>query len=383
MKLRKLIALISVFSMLFATILPTYAIEDDSLSFDADIENQMCRILSSVVQEKEYYGLENVDYKEVEIGKKILTYQLINGELCTKDLYFVPIIDKGKIVSLFYVFKNDRGEICVQLSNDLVGMLNKYAADKAFAIIYDDFGVYLYTETELRLLGKSELNTQEDTLSVAKTDNSLQLVINISETEFEQINCQNVVLNYTLNIEEYTSDLTVPYADNWVSSYLPVEIIQQPSGTSICWAIAITSIANYIYDGDWTYSQIVQLFTMGVDVGQTISQVISNFNAHFEADYTYKVATTLDPQFVLEQLMDRYPLYGAFMSTSGNGHAVVIRGVSTLANSFSVMNPTPTTSGYTTGTISSSGAWSFVSAYSGSAYSLFAYGYYYGNGLTP
>lgn len=101
-----------------------------------------------------------------------------------------------------------------------------------------------------------------------------------------------------------------------------------------------------------------------------------NFNEWFNADYGYSYAANISKSFILNQLVAGYPLFGGFCRGNDNYHAVVIRGINTAANTFSVMNPSPTTTGYTAGTISSSGELSFISANSGYTYSLYNAGHY-------
>lgn len=102
--------------------------------------------------------------------------------------------------------------------------------------------------------------------------------------------------------------------------------------------------------------------------------VFYHFNDVFHTTWLYEYTTTIAPSTALTYLAAGYPLYGDFTRTGG-AHAVVIRGVNTSTKTFSVMNPTPTTSNYTAGTISSSNVWTFISGYSGSLYTLRSYGF--------
>ena len=150
--------------------------------------------------------------------------------------------------------------------------------------------------------------------------------------------------------------------------------MQQPAGTHICWAISLTSILNYMNNTTWNYSVIHQLFNGGVDAPLSTINLVSLLNVHFDAYWGYSHTATLSPSRILSFLRADSPLYGSFETATG-GHAVVIRGVSTTLRAFSVMNPTPTTTRYTTGTFSSNDTLSFISLYNGNTYTLQAYAY--------
>lgn len=400
---RKIMAFILGLCLILSNVFPAYALSEGANSGDAydviDAKNKMLRILTSVAYEKEEYGLDDVDLSNIEIGDEIPTYRVEGDILVDSDIHIIPVISNNKLVSCFYIAEDINGELCVSLSKELVDVINSNVSIQEFSIIYDDIGAYIYTEGEVTLLGEAEcsvdieyeveMNEQGDFIEESyvlddirteyKSSNEVKNVVAaLAEGELESIQSGIITVTDTLNLEEYLKDQPSVYAVSG-SKYLNVDKIQQPVGTNICWAITLTSIVNHILKGSMTYNQMVTMVTGGVDKGLSPGSAINALNLYFNASYYYEpVASTITASFVLEQLMDGdgYPLYGSFLSNN-YGHAVVIRGVNTIAKSFSVMNPTPTTNNYTAGTISSSNVWTFISGYGGGTYTLRGYGYHF------
>lgn len=393
MKKFRLLGLIFTLCMCFAIAMPAMA-ADDVLSFD--VQNKMLRILSSVEEEKEYYNLENIDFSAIQIGREIPVYNVDDDDLIYSDLHFFPIINNNRLVSFFYVVNDNNEEAYVQLSNDLVIPISQYVVgNQPFAIIYDDDGAYVYVDNEIYLLGEAEQHylTEEEIVlynnlfgecpyevesSVTLCGEEKNYISSIEQSVFQSINTESLSNNIILNADSFLQEQPLAIT----SKYLGVDILTEPANVNTCWAVAVASIVNYIYDGNWDYQGIVNMFTNGNDIGLHIDTVIDNMNYWFNAGWSYGRVNSLSPQTVLDYLIEDYPLYGNFKETHYVGgsavstaHAVVIRGVNTSSKTFSVMNPTPTTSGYTPGTISSDNVWKFVNSYGGTTYTLNAYGF--------
>jgi len=391
MKIRKFLSALLAASLVFSLSSPASAMEATESAISSDIQTQMIRILASTEAEKENFGLTNLNFSAVCIGSEIPAYKVSGDSLIPADIRLIPITDGSNLISFFYIANDETGSPIVQLSNELIAPLQNYVNGEPFSIIYDDTGAYVCVDNELHLLGLKEQSifSSEDTLrhnslfpnatpvesaSIAPLAES-SLVSTLNEESFTVLESGSyTATTNTLNVTSFMENLPAPASANATSKYLAVEKISQPSGTSICWAIAITSIANFIWDGTWNYTDIVQMFAAGVDKGMYTEDVIYNFNYYFGADWGYNYTQTLDPDDILSYLLDDYPLFGDF-TRSGGAHAVVIRGVSTTLNTFSVMNPTPSTTSYTSGTISSTNKLTFVSGYSGDTYTLRSYGF--------
>lgn len=384
--MKKLLTLMLTICIFLTSTLPVFAFEADT-DLSNDIQEIILRVLSSIEFEKEEYGLENVDFSSVLIGEKIPTYEVQEGQLVEFPRLIFPLIANDTMVSQIFAVQNEsNGEWYIQLDNTLVDETIKNVGSNSFAYIYDDYGVYTYSNGEIKLVGIAEdigdVNELEQNIEGRHavenqasnySESNYNLINSLSENDFISINCSPVEVKTVINVHSYLEGIPTVYAGA-TSAYLPVQKIKQPINTNICWAIAITSIANYIYKTDHHYNQIVQWFTLGVDKGQTIQQVISNFNQFFSAGYAVGGAHPA-PKKIVNQLSAGYPVYGSFSSSNGS-HAVVIRGCDKSNKTFSVMNPNPNTNSYTAGSISSTKVWTFVSAYSKKTYTMANHGFH-------
>lgn len=374
MKHRRVISLLVVLCLVFSFVTPAFAADTNSTkaSLDPDIRDKMLRVLSSIEAEKESYGMQDVDFSAVEIGLEIPSYRVSDGNLVETGLHIYPVLVNGEIVSLFWAAQDANGEWYVQLGTELVDEICATGVHENFSIVYDITGAYLYSEGGLLLLARAD-----DSEVVSSSYTSSLSSAELASLNSSTFSTSTVLEHLTVDRDNLAQSYSTSALPNGVS--LPVQIIKQPAETNICWAIVITSIANYIYKASWTYPEIVDMFTGGTDKKLFLHEVISYFNKYFSADYAYQYLTALDPDFVVERLYAGYPLFGSFYRIKDGekmGHAVVIKGANYATYTFSVMNPTPTTTNYTSGTVSSSKVWTFISANSGELYTLEGVGYY-------
>lgn len=358
---KKIISLLLALALMVG-ICPT-AFAADENNIDGEIQNQMIRILTSIEKEKEEFGLADVDFAEVQVGREILTYRIIDGEIFPNNLRLFPILHEGQLRSFFYVTDTPDNELYVQLSSELVSSIAPYTNAAPFALVYDASGVYLYSEGEFYQLGNTEGH-----LGIVENDKSTE---QLTYTEKHKISTAGLSICLTLNA---TSVDTSQSSRGIISAYLPVKIIKQPEGTNICWAISVASIVNYVFDNDVSYESIVYYFTDGEDRGLDTEDIIWNLNRWFHTTWDYELTNKMKPDLAVDYLALDYPLLGGFTSSHGS-HSVVIRGANSEKRTFSIMNPTPTTTDYTAGTISSTNIWRFVSGYSGLSYTMSSYGY--------
>lgn len=370
--MKKILSLALALALCLGLAAPAVAVEVDDTHLDIDVQNKILQVLAAAEQEKENYGLQDVDFNAVSIGHEIPAYRVQNGKLVDADLRILPVIVGETMVSLLYVIQNPEEETYVQLSNSLVTQIYQYLKDgDPFAIIYDDEGAYIYTTNALFLLGKGNSEGVEKS----------NLISRVGPQELQNIVMSTVQAKLSLNVDAYMQ--TVGVCRTTQAHYLPVEIIQQPDDTNICWAIACTAIINYVKKTSYTYQDIVDTVTGGVDKGLDTVAAMQALQNHYGLNYVPKNGTSINKDFALEQLLAGYPIFGAFEvytgftpgpnQPTGVGHAVVIRGINLLTNTFSIMNPTPTTTGYTMGSFSS-GTWKYVCEFSGKTYELRTYG---------
>lgn len=372
---KRIVTLILVLTMLLSMM--TFPASAVSASNDSMLKSQMMQILASISHEKEFYGLKNVSLNNVTIGKEIPVYVVENQGLHCSDIRIFPVIAGNQMVSMFFSTTLPSNEVYVQLGTELVPLLSPYVNTGEFAIIYDDVGVHVYTGSQIVQIGSRlvypESTIEEDGVVTSRQEDILCLntVDMLDARDISKIKVTSLAPAFELDVS------TMPQDTRATNASLNVGIIRQPSGTRICWAITSVSIVNYILNSSLNYSTIVDQFNNGVDMSLPTSNVISLLNDHYNLNYVYSSSGTPTLTTVLNSLSRGKPVYGDF-TYSGGAHAVVIRGANFNARTFSVMNPTPTTSGYTSGTVTNSNVWSFICAYSGVTMTLRYYGRYNG-----
>jgi len=393
MKFRRVISAMLFISIMLSLSTMAFAVETPQEGITDEIKDKMLQTLSFIEVEKEYYNMGAVDFHAVSIGKKLPVYRVEGDRLVDADVQFYPVLHNGKLVNVFLVCDCD-GEVFAQLSADFVEPFNSYVNDEAIAFVYDDTGLYLYVNDELILLLKAEStyytyedqirhqeflkenNIPDDSVYFAR-ESKEDFVANVSEQILSSLNTESltndIVLDISHNIEPYATGGSV---------YLAVDILRQPEngyGHHSCWSMCIASIANYIFKktgtNKWKYTDIMQMFTSGADQGMWMEDVIYNFNKYFNAGYSYGYTKKIAPVTVYNQLKNGYPIYADFEHMQA-GHGMVIRGVDTNKREISVMNPSPTTTTYTTGGFIADNEVRIISVDTGKLYTLRSYGFH-------
>lgn len=335
-------------------------------SFAVSIDNQSLiyreieKSLSAIIPEKEYYGLGDVDMGNLSIGKKIPTYEVVDGNLQPTSVSLYPIFDNTGALAVVAATSTVNGEIIVSISQTFVDTLRLLAPDSQISIIYDNNDAYLLNDGTLIKLTEYpyENHLNRDNIETL-TENSLASLRGTALSANKRLSVANLPKPYGGEGDE--------------EIYLSVPKKTQPSGSLICWAACCASIISYIsnrnYDTEWMAEQYG---SMDREDAEDVLKFINNF---FAVDYKYSY--TNDYINIWTSLCAYKPVYGAFqdMKDSEKAHALVIRGIS-YWSVFSVMDPG---SGiYATGKINGSGTWTsfdYVSARTGNEYFLWEYLY--------
>lgn len=375
---KRVISLLMTIVFCMGIVVPALATEKSDNMLDSDIQSKILRVLAAVEPEKEVYGLQDADFGSIVVGCEIPTYRVTDGKLGDADLRCLPVIVGEEMVNILYVAQTPDGETFVQLSSGLVAPIYQHLDQGAsFAIIYDDEGAYTYSNDTLSLLGKATSN--------GENPSSRNVIAAVTREELRTIATSAVQAELTLDVSLYMQSLDRTRATK--ACYLPVEIVPQPDNTSICWAITSACIINYVKKTSYTYENIIAKVTGGVHKGLSMIEAIQGMNDYYAMNYTPKNGTSINKNDALEQLLAGYPIYGRFevytgitpgpTQPSGSGHAVVIRGINLLTDTFSVMNPASNATDYTMGSFSD-GTWKFISDYDGRTWQLSSYGWHKG-----
>ena len=92
------------------------AAQDSEHILEEDLQEKVLRVLSSVAEENNdtLYGIEGIDYSAVTLGKRIPSYNIVDGQLEVSEAEIYPVIVDGKMISHILVEVLMREQISVQ-----------------------------------------------------------------------------------------------------------------------------------------------------------------------------------------------------------------------------------------------------------------------------
>lgn len=342
-----------------------------TLPSQAEIE-EINQMLSFIGYEADSYGMGNVDFETLSIGQRINAYEFSNGELIPLTINYYPLFAEDDLCAL--VLTNNDGaagfrvQISVSLAEELVDV---GCVGDSFAIIYDANHMYVSNQEELKTI-----HSFESTRSLGELSRGLGTTNRGSLTED---NCTQIS-NISYSNLSATGNYKLAFTPNTSQAYysLSVDIINQASNSSYCWACAIASIGNYLTSISKTGVEIARAY-YGSSYNRSLSMgaAISFLNEYYDLEYDSEgVAASQD--LIRDAIDDGYPIYGRFRvgESSTDMHATVIRGVDTTRGYISLMDPE--VSYYVTATLCWDGsvlAYQYDSPASGNTLTLNGHGF--------
>lgn len=311
--MKRTISLILSFAIFFA-FLSSNIFAEKTTAYDDFIQEGIINALRSIESEKEYYGLNDVDFTELTYSEAVRAYEYTSdGAVYIND--FIPLKCNDELVAWtvkFYV-ENDA---LFQISTSYIEEIN--ALDDitdSYALIYDREACYLYDGTTLRCLGL--FNADIDNRIAVPSADALADDSNII------LSCANkpIPLGYTSVAS--SRGLVLP-----VSSYsCNVEYISQLPYDKLCWAASIACILRYNYNKSYTMEEVVkekfngQFRNEGLYPGDA-PDIINRFG---NIEYTY--IGTISSARIINSLKNDYPICGVFFQNNdpyGATHIAVI-----------------------------------------------------------
>ena len=306
------------------------SISSTELSFVATVERKVADVLEAVELQKEDFGLSNVDFSVLSLGKEIPPYELTeSGLVRMDDVHYFPILCDDSWVATAVVSYSVYGDMNIEVSA-------KYADDysvlreadvsrksnsvSGVALVFDSTKAYLYSENGSILVESfQEISGRES----IETSHGL-----INPTTVQ------VIAQNPINVTQLTPTRD---SENFVS--LNISSITQPTNYT-CWAASTAMLLNYRGESE-TVSSVasaagVNLYTYrsAAQCAALISDPIDGYGypcGTWGASYGYYYSLTLD-NLVTELYTLSSPLFAGFSSGSV-GHAVVVKGYVNLSGS--------------------------------------------------
>ena len=151
------------------------AAQDSEHILEEDLQEKVLRVLSSVAEENNdtLYGIEGIDYSAVTLGKRIPSYNIVDGQLKVSEVEIYPVIIDGKMLSQISASWDEEVGWHAQLDNLYVSdeILN-FVQDKPFAYIYGDMEPFVCSEGKIYSIYESKLIDEESANEVCKEKDS-------------------------------------------------------------------------------------------------------------------------------------------------------------------------------------------------------------------
>lgn len=313
---KKLLAFLTAGCICVSTLMPTNAatIPSQVLLEEEDVI-EIETALNFVEETKSAYGLDDVDFGNLELGSSITTYEYINNtfEVLGK---MVPIFSGQKIIASAF----DVGDGSYSIETFLADAISKVEFERV-AIVYDRDEVYLFNGSDFVLLKKSDICiTERDDIDVnTLKDNEHHIATTyINSNSRIRLNLDNVTMPARLD----------PYAR------CDVKYVTQLPYDKLCWAACVAMVKNYKSGTSLTTPDVSRAY-----FGTLKNQAIEGYKIQdcmrriYGLDYTYS-STTPKENIIFTNLSKGWPVIGVFSWSVGVNsglHACVI----TLDNPFS------------------------------------------------
>lgn len=311
----------------------------NAYSFIDTVEMGIADVLGAVEISKSEYGLGDVDFASLTLGKEIPSYELTeNGLIRINDIHYFPILFNNEWVATAVISYSVYGDMNIELSAKYTGdysmlknsiVSNKSRASTGVALVFDSTNAYLYLDDESIVVesfqefkDRASMNTYPESVCPATVQVIAQRDIETSHLELTRGSDEMVSLNITA--------------------------IQQTTQYT-CWAASVAMILNY-RGTSATESSVVSASGVGWSSYQDAIQCSDLISHNASYGYPCGIGGSISyygyyyrSNIYIENLKTELyylssPLFAGF-SSGTVGHAVTVKGYVNLA---SLSTPTMT-----------------------------------------
>lgn len=311
-------------------------------------------VLSEIEPQKGSWGLQNVNFNELNIGAAVHTYNYVEGTFVrSHDMYPLTVDDQ---LVLWAIPINGQ----FQITSSLVSEINtSIDFNSPLALVYDASNAFIYSNQSFLIL--KYFNEEIESRGVLNTNAriAVQGIDTVSLSE-------NVCLGYKGN----NQDMPRTTLANISCS---VSYVTQHPYNKLCWAASVACIVNYVKGTSLDAPTVAKKYYGNTNFNQGINQDnLTEKIRGYDLDY-YQFSNYGDfDNKILSSIRADYPVGGSFDVVGGGYHATVIFGINVIAGRIQVMDPE---FGSTTATLSSTGDYTYVSSYTNSTLVLYGISY--------
>lgn len=353
---RKIVSAILICAILIPCVLTVNAVQE-KLPISQSERLLLIEILSEIEQQKNSWGLENIDFEDIQIGPAIQSYNYVEEEIVMGHAMY-PLTVNDQLV----LWATPIGEQ-FQISNGLVSEINATVdTDTPFALIYDAKGAFLYTGESILLLRQYNHEIGSRGTLDASTRLTAQEINTVSLS-------QSVLLGYAAGISNR----------NRASGYYVCNVSYVPQNhDNICWAATVACIVNYVRGTSLDAETVAKSYFGNTNFNQGIG--CDNLREKLQ-DYglDYYQFSNYGPfsDKIMNSIIAGHPVGGTFVVVNGGFHATTIFGINVIAGRIQVMDPEfGSTTAWSTG---DGYSYSYVSSHTNSTLNLYAVSFDPGN----
>lgn len=264
---------------------------------EENMANQIEIALNSVEKTKSVYGLDDVDFNNLELGASITTYEYIDGDFEPLGA-MIPVIFDNKIVASVF----DVGNSNYSVETLLASKIEETGFDN-LAVVYDRDEVYLFNGSAFVLLMKSGVCiTERDDLDPDVLNGEEHNIVTTNLNEGHRVKLD-------LNSKQLRGILPFVKCD--------VKYVTQNPYDNLCWAASIAMVKNYKSGSSLTAPDVSKTY-FGIlkDEGLSLLKMQNCMRNIYGLNYTcggYNPSESV----IANNLANNYPVIGQFTWSSG------------------------------------------------------------------
>lgn len=307
--------------ILFVSILPMNVIAaiQEELVLSSTVCDEISKALSAYESDKEFVGMEEVNFYNLDISEKISVYEYSSdGFVEIAEAYL--LYDGEEIASLAYRSQENPFEFMTRLAK-----LINATDQKNISIVYDFDGCYLYNgEDFINLCFSQENITSRKKVGQAVQEELTEIVLGDLDVRRS--------LKYDISVVRSSS----------VNFFCDVKFVSQRPFTKLCWAACVAMVVEAV-NGSSNTAQAIAMIKFGptnynqpLDFADTATFMRENFGLQYT-----NITNAPSDNTLIANISNGYPVIGGFDCLEPNkiGHAVVIYGVNGIAGRIVFMDP--------------------------------------------
>lgn len=307
-------------------------------------QNALFDALDYVEAQKDFLGLEHVDFSGLFIGTPISVYEYLETGIEECGSVY-PLLYNGEVVALAQYSRNTGLQISVDV---LANKLNDYL-DDSISLIYDANGAFVYNGEMLSQYAEftDQAGTRADIVGDLQLYSSLSNATNTMDSVFH-------MESDTVSLTEVGEAVPLGYTPSAARTpyYLcDVDLVLQGTDGNICWAACIACIVNYKNGRSYTAAQMARNIAIRLGESGTNYNVsrdwpyYDDYLAYYGLNYSYESSAKPNQLFVVTQIANDNPFITKYVQKDASGnlqndsHAVVVCGADVMSDYITLMDP--------------------------------------------